>query len=60
MTPDWVKGTEYDMNLVMHFSYDDKGKWTWEVTKVQGALGQILPVGKRGHEFPASEILNFA
>ena len=60
VTPDWVKGTEYDMNLVMHFYYDDKGQWMWEVTKVQGALGQILPVGKTGHEFPASEILNFA
>ena len=60
LTPDWVKGTEYDMNLVMHFYYDDKGEWTWEVTKVQGALGNILPKGTKGHEFPAQEILNFA
>ena len=60
VAPDWVKGTDYDMNLVMHFYFDENKVWHWEVTKVQGALGKILPIGKTGTEFPISEITSFA
>lgn len=59
-TPDIMKGMDYDVNLSVQMGYDDKGKWVGQVTKVQGALGKIMPVGKIFSEFPAQDILDFA
>jgi len=49
--PEAIKGLEYDMNLVLHLRHAEtetgkRGPWECEVTKVQGALGAKLPVGK--------------
>ena len=43
--PDVMKGTEYDVNLALHFGYDDKGKWYFETSKVQGSLVDLFPLG---------------
>jgi hypothetical protein len=52
--PDAVKGSDYDMNLALHFT-NVGGKWGYEVTKVQGALGKMYPMGSKGSkiDFPA-------
>jgi len=60
ITPDIMKGMDYDVNLSMQMGYDDKGQWIGQVTKVQGALGRLMPIGKTFAEFPAREILEFA
>ena len=60
ITPDIMKGMDYDVNLSIQMGYDDKGKWVGQVTKVQGALGKMMPVGKIFNEFPAQDILDFA
>lgn len=59
VTLDAVKGTTYDANLAMRF-YGGKEDWSCEVTKVQGALGNILPMGSRMKKFPADEILKYS
>jgi hypothetical protein len=54
-TWDGMKGLDYEMNLVLRFSYDANGKWQYEVKKVQGGLGKLFPIGKTGTkiDFPA-------
>lgn len=50
-----MKGLEYEMNLGLHLGFDSKiengqlirGLWYCEVTKIQGSLGNVLPMGKR-------------
>jgi len=60
--PDMMKGLDYDVNLALHFMGGTKEgeAWSAEVTKVQGALGAVLPKGKRLTQFPASDILTYA
>ena len=62
--PEAIKGLEYDMNLVLHLRHPEtetgkRGPWECEVTKVQGALGAKLPVGKVLKTFPAATILDY-
>jgi hypothetical protein len=62
--PETIKGLEYDMNLVLHMRHPAAetgrlGPWECEVTKVQGALGAKLPVGKVLKTFPAATILAY-
>ena len=60
VVPDCIKGTEYDFNLVLHLGHDADKKWYGEVTKVQGGLGNVFPIGKRFTQFPISEIIDYA
>jgi hypothetical protein len=55
--PDALRGLEYDMNLALRMRTSPDGQWECQVTKVQGALGQQLPLGKTLKRFPAEEIL---
>ncbi len=57
--PDVIKGTEYDMNLVLHF-VNAGGAWSYETTKVQGMLGQIFPLGKQGKQIPFEKLFAYA
>jgi hypothetical protein len=62
--PEAIKGLEYDMNLALHMRHPatetgKRGPWECEVTKVQGALGAKLPVGKVLKSFPAPTILAY-
>lgn len=58
-TPDVVKGAEYDMNFIIHTGLQ-AGKWVGEVTKVQGKLGSVFPLGKKLTKFPIEELLAYA
>ena len=49
--PDVMKGTEYDVNLALHFTVDG-GKWAFETSKVQGSLIDLFPLGKKQTAFP--------
>ena len=49
--PDVMKGTEYDVNLALHFSMEN-GKWGFETSKVQGSLIDLFPLGKKQGQFP--------
>ncbi len=60
ITPDIMKGMDYDVNLALRFGVDNQGKWMAEVTKVQGALGRTYPLGKQVHEFPIKDILDYS
>jgi hypothetical protein len=55
-----VKDTEYDMNLALHFLLDESRKWSYEVTKVQGGLGEIFPLGGRGATLPLEKLWEYA
>ncbi len=65
---DAMKGLAYEANLAMRFFTDDiidgskliKGPWKCEVTKVQGALGYTMPLGKQFASYPIGEILAHA
>ena len=52
--PDVMKGTEYDVNLALHFVMDG-GKWSFETSKVQGSLIDLFPLGKKMAKFPFEE-----
>ena len=52
--PDVMKGTEYDVNLALHFEIEG-GKWSFTTTKVQGALINLFPLGKKMAKFPFEE-----
>lgn len=58
-TFDAMKGIDYDMNIAFRLGYDANKKWYAEVTKVQGALSKILPLGKQFKEFPTKEIMDY-
>ena len=58
--PDVVKGTPYEMNLSLHFGYDDTKKWYAEVTKTQGGLRTLFPLGKRLTKLPLAELFAYA
>src|SRR5579859_4283400 len=60
VTPDVIKGTEYEVNVALHFGFDPAGAWQCTVDKVQGALGKTLPKGKTLKKYPIKEILDFA
>ena len=49
--PDVMKGTEYDVNLALHF-FMENGKWGFETSKVQGLLVELFPLGKKQSQFP--------
>lgn len=57
---DAMRGILYDVNVSFHMQKDAEGKWFADVDKVQGALGVILPLGKRCTKFPAKELLDYA
>lgn len=59
LTPDAVKNTEYDMNLALHFMKGEGG-WSYQVTKVQGILGEIFPDGATGRQLPLEKLLEYA
>lgn len=59
VTADVVKGTEYDMNFIIHTGLQG-GKWFGEVTKVQGKLGEVFPMGKKLAKFPIDDLLAYA
>lgn len=60
VTPDVIKGTEYEMNFCIHTGFDTDKKWFGEVTKVQGKLGTVFPFGKRLPRFPIEALLAYA
>jgi hypothetical protein len=57
--PDVVKGTEYEMNLILRF-FNEGGTWGYETTKVQGTLSNIFPTGKRGKDIPFARLFEYA
>jgi hypothetical protein len=58
--PDVIKGTDYDVNLILHLGWQGENKWQATVEKVQGALGKIMPKGKVLTTFPAKELIEYA
>ena len=52
--PEVMKGTEYDVNLALHFTIEN-GKWGFETSKVQGSLIDLFPLGKKQAKFPFEE-----
>jgi hypothetical protein len=58
VTFDMVKGVDYEMNIALKFSFDGQ-KWMYEVTKVQGNLKTIFPMGKKGSEFPTEKLMAY-
>ncbi len=52
--PDVMKGTEYEVNLALHF-FIENGKWDFETSKVQGSLIDLFPLGKKQAKFPFEE-----
>lgn len=56
---DIVKGTDFDMNLSLHFT-DVGSKWQYEVTKVQGKLGEKFPKYSKGATLDIPYILAYA
>jgi hypothetical protein len=59
-TWDAMKGIDYEVNLALHLGYDENGKWQYTVTKVQGALGKLFPMGSTKGVFPIKELLAYA
>lgn len=58
LTFDMVKGVDYEMNVALKFGFEGQ-KWFYEVTKVQGNLKTIFPMGKKGHEFPTEKLMAY-
>jgi hypothetical protein len=54
---DAMKGLKYEVNISFHM-INDNG-WRCEVDKVQGALGNILPMGSVHKKFPYQELLDY-
>lgn len=59
VVPDLVKNSVYDFNLAVHLWQAD-GKRYYEITKVQGSLGDIFPQGSKGTNFPVDKLLEYA
>lgn len=59
VTPNMVKDTEYDMNLALHFTFSEK-RWGYEVTKVQGGLNELFPLGGAGSALPLDKLFEYA
>ena len=57
--PDMVKGTDFEMNLVLHFGFEGM-KWFYQTTKVQGALKELFPYMGKGYDFPMKELAKYA
>lgn len=57
--PDAVKGTTYDMNLGLRFM-SNGGTWSYEVSKVQGALGKKFPMGSKGTKLDIPYLFEYA
>jgi hypothetical protein len=57
--PDLVKNSVYDFNLAVRL-FVEGGKRSYEITKVQGSLGELFPVGSRGTNFPIEKLLQYA
>jgi hypothetical protein len=60
VTPNAVKDTEYDMNLGLHFSMNEGQRWGYEVTKVQGGLVDLFPLGGKGNALPLDKLFEYA
>jgi hypothetical protein len=56
VTPDAVKGTEFEMNISFYMGGDPE--WYCKVSKVQGALGYTLPEGKVLRQFPTQILMD--
>lgn len=59
VVPDLVKNSLYDFNLAVRL-WNEGGKRQYEVTKVQGSLGEIFPQGSRGVDFPIAKLFDYA
>jgi hypothetical protein len=59
VTANMVRDTEYDMNLALHFIMTEK-RFGYEVTKVQGALGELFPLGATGSDLPLDKLFEYA
>jgi len=57
--PDLVKNSVYDFNLAVRL-YVENGKRCYEITKVQGSLGEIFPMGSKGTNFPIEKLFEYA
>lgn len=57
--PDAVKGTDHDMNLALRF-VSENGEWSYEVSKVQGALGKMFPMGAKGTKLDVAKLLEYS
>lgn len=58
--PELMKGTDFEMNFALRFDYHPNGQWFAEVTKVQGKLGEMYPMGTKLSEFPIKELIKYA
>jgi hypothetical protein len=56
LIPDLVKNSLYEFNIAVRLWVED-GKRMYEITKVQGSLGEIFPQGSRGANFPFDKLL---
>src|SRR3990167_5874079 len=62
-TVDAMKGLSYEMNIAFEFVAENKRKnqaWERRVSKVQGELGKMFPMGSAMREFPTSELIAYA
>jgi len=57
---DGMKGLDYEMNLALHFTVDDKKKWQYEVTKVQGGLAKQFPLNSTGTKIDFPKLFEYA
>jgi hypothetical protein len=55
-----VKDTDYDMNLALRFILDDNRRWSYEVTKTQGGLNDLFPIGGKGSALPLDKLFEYA
>ena len=58
-TWDMMKNAEYEFNAVLRFMMTNN-QWSFEVSKVQGKLKTIFPMGRGGSKFPIAELLAYA
>ena len=49
----------YEMNLGLHFT-NEGGAWKYNVSKVQGTLGKIFPMGKSGAKIDYNALFGYA
>lgn len=56
---DIQKGVDYEMNLGFQFRFNKQKQWECEVTKAQGGLGVLMPVGTVLKEFPIAVIKKY-
>ena len=60
VTPDVMKGLEYEVNLALHLMFDEGNAWQFETTKAQGALGAIFPVKKTAKKIDWEKLFEYS